>query len=324
MMMKHTGMIVVAALVVVVLLLGTVAFTVPSTEKVLVKTFGKTTRVLYGDRDADAGLHLKWPYPIQTVIRYDARTFAFEDPHMQFETSDKQQMFSAMYCAWRVDDPDKFHRSVETVETAEQRLRSLLNNKKRDVLTKYDMSRYVNTDETSMKLDEMARKIHALMKDQARKDYGVEIAQVGFKSLSLPEKVTADVIEAMKKERQKEVQRYRASGEAMAKAIRKWAERARDQVLAFARNKADRIRAEGEAAATEYYAIFQENETLAVFIRELMSLRKILADKVLLVLDPESLRPLRYFSAPPTAAEAGPPARESTEGQAAEPGTPGR
>ena len=79
--MRRVGMILVAILVVVILLVSTVAFTVPSTEIVLVKTFGKTTSVYDGNVGEQAGLKFKWPYPIQRVVRYDARTFVFESPH---------------------------------------------------------------------------------------------------------------------------------------------------------------------------------------------------------------------------------------------------
>jgi membrane protease subunit HflC len=295
-MARHVGMIAVAVLVVAVLLVSTVAFTVPSTEKVLIKTFGQTTHVFDGSKKEDAGLKFKWPYPVQKVVRYDVRTFILEGAQAEFQTSDKKLMQGMMYCAWRIADPVKFNRSVETVEAGERRLRDLLHDAWAKVRSNYNMRDYVNTEEKSMKLGDIERDVHNLIKTQANKEYGVEIAMVGIKSLGLPESVTKDVIEAMKKERQKEIQFYESSGKAQAMAIRERARAASQKILAFARTKASNIQAEGESAAAKYYVEFAKNEELSMFLRWLDSLKKTLNERTVMVLDPKILPPLGWFT----------------------------
>jgi membrane protease subunit HflC len=299
-MVRHVGMIVVAVLVVAVLLVSTVAFTVPSTEKVLIKTFGQTTHVFDGGREQDAGLKFKWPYPVQRVVRYDARTFILEGTQAEFQTRDKKLMQGMMYCAWRIADPVKFNRSVETVKAGERRLMDLLHDAWAKVRSNYNMRDYVNTQEKNMKLGDIERDVHNLIRAQASREYGVEIVMVGIKSLGLPESVTKDVIEAMKKERQKEIKFYESSGEAQATAIRERAKAASQKILAFARTKAANIKAEGESAAAKYYVEFSKNEELSIFLRWLDSLKKTLNERTVMVLDPKIFPPLGWFTTPPS------------------------
>ena len=77
-MKKHMGLIAIALIIVAALLACTVFYRVDELKDVaLVKTFGKVTRVLRGSEHA--GLHFKWPWPIQSLVRYDSRTRIFED-----------------------------------------------------------------------------------------------------------------------------------------------------------------------------------------------------------------------------------------------------
>ena len=312
-MLRHIGIVTVAVLVVAILLLWIVAFTVGSTEKVLVKTFGETTRVLEGHNPQQAGLSFKWPYPVQEVVRYDARTFFFEDALTQFQTYDKKLMLATMFCAWRIEDPVKFHRAVVTVSAAEQRLRDLLRDTKEKVLPKYSMSDYANTEADRMKLAEIEQEVYKQIQAQARENYGVEVAMVGIKSLGLPESVTTDVIEAMKNERQKEISTYKASGEAQATAIRERAKGAAEQIREFAKTKAAKIESEGVKATIQYYQQYSQNESLAAFLRTLESTRKALQGQTVIVLDPQAMSSLGYFTTGPPASVAGTPPASSDQ-----------
>ena len=57
------------------------------------------------------------------------------------------------------------------------------------------------------------------------------------------------------------------------------------QVLAKAEAEAREIRAQGDAEAATFYAVFQENPELAEFLRKLDSLRLIMRNQTTLVLD---------------------------------------
>jgi membrane protease subunit HflC len=321
-MRRHLGIIFLAAVVVLALLVAIVAFTVDTTEMVLVKTFGETTAVYYGPERAPeggaaarpaeqsggprevhdaAGLHFRWPYPVQSLVRYDARTFIFEDPLGEVQTKDKNPILLTMYCSWRIEDPERFYESVRTVEAAERSIRSLLRSRKRDVVGQHPFADFVNTDPNEMKLEQIAQEeILPPLRRQASNLYGVHVQAVGIKSLNIPEGATEKVIEAMKEERSAAADTYRSRGEARATAIRERARSARDQIVAFAQRKAEDIRTEGERAAAEYYKEFSKNPQLSAFLRYLRSLREELKERTVILLDGTLLPSIRFFQEPPT------------------------
>jgi len=200
-----------------------------------------------------------------------------------------------MYCAWRIADPKQFHKSVkprdpdEKVAKVQERIRDLLRSAKKDLVGVHNMAAFVNTSPKAMRLDEIENKIAEAVRDQARRSHGVEVVQVGIKSLGLPEQVTTVVIANMKAERQREVKRYESQGEAQAEAIEARAEAARDQILAFAERKAAEIRAEGQQAAAKFYRRFEENPEFSILLRWLESLRKVLAQRTEFVLTADEL-----------------------------------
>ena len=296
-MFRHIGMIVVAVVVVVVLLVSTVAYTVPSTHMVLVKTFGRIVAVRDGSDSSQAGLHFKLPYPIQRVHSYDARTFVLEDALVQVNTRDKQAMLADVYCAWRVKDPVVLNqKGFDMIEAAETKLRDLLRDAQGDVFAQHDMSEFINTDEKQMRLADIAKEVQAKLSESAQREYGVEVVQVGVKSLGLPENVTKEVIKAMQAERQREATDLRTQGEAEAMAIRTQAEAARTKILDFADTLAERVRAEGDAAAAQFYDLYSKDEELSIFLRELESMKEALGKNTVIVLDPQSMRMLEWLS----------------------------
>ena len=76
----------VAVLVIVVLLLQLVAFRVRETERVVVKRLGEATRAV-----KEPGLYWKWPWPIEEVVRQDARLRCLEGPLEETVTKDRKK-----------------------------------------------------------------------------------------------------------------------------------------------------------------------------------------------------------------------------------------
>ena len=301
-MKKHMGMFLLAVLVVGVLLIGTVAYTVDELKDiVLIRTFGRVTKVIHG-RD-DPGLHFKWPWPVQKLVRYDARTFILDDPYGELETSDKQNVLVTMYAAWCIKDPKKFHSTIDTIAAAEKSIRARLHDHKSKVVSKHMLEEFASTDPNRMHIAEVEQEILDALQREVGTDYGVEIKSVGMRLLGLPEGVSAAVIEAQKKEREQYVQQYKTEGEALATAIRSRAERARKQILAFASAKAMKIKAEGDSAAARYYRQFAKNERLGMFLRSLESLRTGLKNKAVILLDDSQIPAIKYLRKGPSLPE---------------------
>jgi len=287
------AILVLVGLVVAVLLTWMVTFKVEFTEHVLVQTFGKTTRVLSGD--ADAGLHMKWPFPIERVVRYDARTFLFEDTMNELTTNDKQNITLTTFCAWRIADPAVFQAAIETVKAGQSGIRTKLQAAKSAVIGKRNMEDLVNTDPQRMQIAAIEQAMLDEVRVEALRDYGADVVSIGIRSLSLPESVSDKVIENMKAERQREANRYRAAGQAQALAIRERAREASEQILAFADRKAREIRAEGDRAAAESYKEFEADWRLAAFLRSLESLKTELQGRAVFLLDGSAVPAAGFF-----------------------------
>jgi membrane protease subunit HflC len=297
-MKTHYGMFLLALLVVALLLVSTVAYQVDFTDYALIKTFGQTTAQIDGNQQA--GLKFKWPWPVQRLVRYDARTVVFEDTASEVATRDKQNLLVTMYCAWRIADPALFNQTITTVASAQDRLRDLVRSAKKDVVGRHNMEDLINTDPAKMQIPQIEEQILQAVRQQAMDNYGVEVVRVGIKSLGLPKEVTAVVIEAMKEERQRDVRKFEAAGEAQATAIRERAKAASGQILAFANRKAAEIRSEGDRAAATYYKEFARNERFSMFLRSLESLKTELESKAVILLDGSELPAVEFFRTGPS------------------------
>ena len=294
-------------IVVLLLVAWMILFRVEFTEYVLVQTFGKTTRVLDGRKDA--GLHVKWPFIIERAVRYDARTFVFDDTMNELSTKDTQSITLTTFCAWRIADPVRFQESIGTVEAAQEGIRSKLRAAKQGVVGDRRMEDLVNTSPQRMRLVEIENAIAALVRKEAADDYGVEVVTVGVKSLGLPESVSKIVIEAMKEERQKEADTYKSAGEAEALAIRERAREASEQILAFASRKAGEIRAQGERAAATWYKEFEKDWQFAAFLRSVESLKKELTGRSVFLLDGSVIPAVNFFRQGPSLPTTAPAAK---------------
>jgi len=282
-----------------VLLLSTVAYTVDELQDiVLIKTFGRITAVQQDKKDA--GLRLKWPWPFQKIVVYDRRTSVFEDTSSEVPTQDKQNMLVTLYCAWRIDDAEKFHRRIEAPKAAEGRLRDLLRSYKKDVIGQHDMADFVNTNPDDMQIAAIEKKIFDRVQAEAKESYGIDVVRVGLKSLTLPEQVTTAVIDSMKEERQDKVRRLKSEGEATAMALIERAKSARTKILKFAERKAEEIRTEGYLAAAKYYEQYGEDYKLSMFLRSLESLKTQLKERSVFLLDGSVLSPLKWLRKDPS------------------------
>lgn len=283
-MTKRVTLIVIGSVIVVGLLLCTVAYTVDYTEHAVV-TNNITGETVAIDGRTDAGLKFKLFYPIQEVTVYDGRTLLLEDPISETVTRDDQNMLVSAYCAWRIEDGVKFRRTIVTQKAAEERLRKLLTDRKKEVVSEHDMSDFVNTDPGKMLIPQIEQEIFGPLQAKAWSSYGIRVISVGIKTLGLPEGVTKQVIQTMKSEREEEAGTIREAGKKTADAIRDRAREASKKILAFAKRTADGIESEGYQAAAELYPKFSRNWDFSMQLRKLKSLEVQLSGPSVLLLD---------------------------------------
>ncbi len=305
--------------ILLVLLASMVLFTVRYNEMAIVTTFGRADAASVKNADGQgAGLHLKWPWPIQEVARvYDARVQVLDDRLEEQQTLDKQDVIVSAYVAWRIVDPLAFYRTLNTTAQAERQLRDRLRDARAQI-GRYTFDDLTNLDATRLKLAEAEAAILTRIQTEVEQQgYGVQIQAVGVKRIMLAEPVTQKVFERMRANRQRLAQRARSEGDAAASDIRAKAKSAEQRILAFAEHRAQSIRAEGDAAAAEQYKVFRENEDFAVFLRKIEEYKRILKNNTTFLLDARS-GPFDLFAPPRTPAEPGPQQHaEPTSGKAA-------
>ena len=94
-------------------------YTTRETEFALITQFGRPVRTV-----VNAGLHVKWPF--QSILRFDRRLRVYNPRPSEFLTRDKKNLVIENYVAWRIEDPDRFVKSVGDTASAEMRLHDII------------------------------------------------------------------------------------------------------------------------------------------------------------------------------------------------------
>jgi len=291
--MKNIWTLLVAAFVAVVILLMMCAFQVRFTEAVVVTRFDRIKETYTPE---DAGLHWKWPWPIDQVHRFDTRLRAFDTEFRQLGTEDQKTVVLTAFATWRISDGETFLRAVGREEAAGPKIRDLLENHVSVVLRTHPLSHLVNTNPEEMKYGQIEQEFLAGIKEKAFENYGIEVVTVGIKRLGLPESVTKDVFARMKEDRQKTIKELRAEGASKAEEIKANAAEMANRIIARAEAYAKTLEGEAYAEAAKYYQIFTQYPELADFLKKLETAEKILeTGQATLVLDSAKFVPFELL-----------------------------
>ena len=111
-----------------------------------------------------------------------------------------------------------------------------------------------------------------------------------FRSVDLPQEVSADVYRRMESERKRAASELRSTGSAEAERIRADAEKQREVILANAYRDAQKVKGEGNArAAAIYAAAFQQNPEFYAFYRSMEAYKSSFRNRSdLMLLEPNS------------------------------------
>ena len=94
-------------MLVVIFALLLFTFQVRQSEVAVVTTFGKQPDIY------QPGLHVKWPWPIQQVYKFDQRIQNFEDKFSETLTADNIMLLTSVYVGWKISDPASFLNSFQ-------------------------------------------------------------------------------------------------------------------------------------------------------------------------------------------------------------------
>lgn len=290
---------VLAVLFVLAIVAFAFSYTVRFTEKAVVTTFGRA------GEDAvvsEPGLKFKWPFPIQSVTKYDTRVRVLQTRSQTQQTADDSQIIVEAFATWRVSNPLAFFqrfsnaggRAEDHYTAAEEILRTTLRSALGET-SKFRLDQLFNPDPSRSRLAELEGRIFALLATiraeagetgggRGLSDYGIEVTMVGINRIVLPEDTTNKVIERMGANRDRLAQELESQGTARATAIRAKAEADARKIRAFAERRAAEIRAKGEDEAAEFLAQQAADPELAIFLQNVAMLREAMAKRFTLVL----------------------------------------
>ncbi|MGB7582904.1 MAG: SPFH domain-containing protein [Sedimentisphaerales bacterium] len=290
--MKNITITIFIVLLFVILALVFTMFQVRETESALVMTFGKATRQI-----TEPGLYFKWPPPIEMVQKFDSRSRGLVAEIGETPTKGAVPIIVNTFIVWRVAEPLAFFNAVGTISEAENKLITQISDTQNKVIGRHDFSEFVNSDPTKIKLDEIEKEMLAEIQKAVRSDYGIEIKAIGIRQLKISEDVSKDVFERMRAERNRRTEATIAEGNAASKKIVTDALSMQTELLAAAEARAKAIRAQGDAEAAQYYKLLEQDPQLAMFLRDIDALKKILEQRATVVIsaDTEPFKLLRQM-----------------------------
>ena len=264
----------------IVLVASNSLFVIKETERGVMLQLGEVV-----NSDIQPGLHVKIPW-INTVRVFDARIQTEDSLPQRFLTLEQKALEVDSYAKWRITDVGQFYISTQgNTARAGRLLAERINDGLRDQIGARNLQEVVAGERDQLMLD-----LTEELNETTAADLGIEVIDVRVKRIDLPDEVRSSVYDRMITERNREAQELRSRGEELAIGIRADADRQAVIFEAEAYRDAERIRGEGDAAATAIYAeVFQKDPEFYAFTRSLNAYRETFKTKGdLLLLDPES------------------------------------
>jgi len=278
--MKKASAIIVGLVILGVLAIFSMTFTVSFNQVAIQSRFGKVDE---SSIVRAPGLHFRLPFFADGVHLYDTRLQILESPIENIQTTDGQQIVVRGFLLWRVDregtGPLDFYQSFADLGAARETLRSQF----RDAMTALSEFSFNELLGEQSKLADAEQAILQRMKDSIAD--GIEPVAAGVTRVVFKESTTSEVVRRMQARRDTLADSERARGAAEAERIRSTAAGVSERILAFAAQRAQEIRTEGEELAARYLAEMGEDEQLAIFLLWLDALERSLSENTTYVLD---------------------------------------
>lgn len=209
----------------------------------VIKRFGKIVNVNYA-----AGLSFKTPF-IEDVYMMPKNIQFYDMPESDVITRDKKTMVADSYVLWKITDPIKFAKTLNSVVAAEGRIDTNVYNSVKTVISSLAQADVISGRDGTLN-NEFMKNI-----DGAMDEYGIEIISVETKRLDLPSDNKAAVYQRMISERDQIAATYTAEGASQAQIIHNETDKEVAISISNAKTDAAKITAEGEA---EYMKILSD------------------------------------------------------------------
>ncbi|SCC94618.1 Protein HflC [Thiomonas sp. X19] len=271
----------IVALVVVLGILASSMFVVDQRQYAAVFALGEIKRVI-----KSPGLYFKWPAPLENVVFLDKRVLTLQSPETdRFITAEKKNVVVDWYLKWRIVNPTEFIRSYGGNEQrANDRLYQIVKAALNEQITRRTVGQVLASERDKIMTD--VQKVIT----QSVSGTGLQIVDMRLTRVDFVADITQSVYRRMAAERKRVANELRSTGQAEAEKIRAEADKQREILVADAYSRAQTIKGEGDAKASEIYAkAFGQNPQFAEFYRSLEAYRASFNSRSdVVVLDPSS------------------------------------
>ncbi|HUU03464.1 MAG TPA: protease modulator HflC [Myxococcota bacterium] len=273
-----------AALVLVVLSIYSAAFQVSENRSAVVTRFGKPVRQI-----DEAGLHWKFPAPIERATIIDRRIKLLRPPGLELLTADKRNIVAEVFIAYQIEDAVRYLTGAGSEMVAEAHLVDLALAHLGAWVGQKEFSSFLGVKGQAQVIKQIVEKVTAAVDDKAKAQMGITIRRIGFRRLIFPPQNVASVIRRMKAEREKIARRYRSEGTQKAMEIEAEAETEKGKILAEATEKSLKIRAGADAESARIYSkSYSQDPELFRFLKTLETSEAVLKKKSTVVIPYDS------------------------------------
>jgi modulator of FtsH protease HflC len=250
--------------------------------QVVITQFGKPV----GNPITKSGLHFKKPF-VQEIRKVDRRIMTWDGYPTEIPTKDKKYIKVDTTARWKIIDGLTFIQTVRNERGARARLDAILDATTRDVISNHNLVEAVrNSNSILAKIKEVKKDIRdrkklgeaiveeeisgeiekisvgrerlsAVITEEAEKElrkFGIELIDVQLRRISYEKSVEQKVYERMVSERQRIAQKIRSIGLGEKAKIEGRIDRDLKKIESEAYKKAQVVRGNAEAKATEIYA----------------------------------------------------------------------
>lgn len=243
---KANKLLVLAALVIVALiLLFNSLFVVKEGEFRIVLRFGEAVRIYN-----QPGLQVKIPF-VESSTTLPKYQMIYDSAATPILTLDQKPIIVDNFTVWRISNVQQFLRSLQTINSAEQRLDTAVYNAVRRRLSATEYGDIISAETARGNLnDEIHREVTNAMEGGST---GIEIIDVRIKRTDLPEENKESVYNRMISDRRSIAASYLSQGDEEARRITSAADRTANILISEADAEAKQIMAEGEQEAARIY-----------------------------------------------------------------------
>jgi membrane protease subunit HflC len=200
------------------------------------------------------------------------------------------------YARYRITDPLQFMKTLRSVDNANKRIESIIDEATRTVLGKTTLKELLSKDRTRVMAEINSRLNKKIKEDKL----GIEVVDVRIVRADLGEALRDSTVRRMISEMTERATETRSKGEQLALEIRATAEKERTVILANAERDAQIVRGSGDNEAIKIYALaFNKDKEFYGFMRSMEAYKNTLGDpETRMILSPDS-EFFKYFGTRP-------------------------